>query len=114
MDKNFIETILSLRGKEKGRKWLDSLPETIKKYESKWGLKSLGSFPVLTFNYVEKVKTKHGEYLVLKIGFPGDIDFKREATALKLYAGNGAVRLISDDAEDSVMLLEGCDPGKSL
>lgn len=114
MDKNFIETVLSLRGKEKGQKWLNGLPEIIKKYESKWGLKSLGSFPVLTFNYVEKVKTKNGEYLVLKIGFPGDIEFTKEATALRLYGGNGAVRVINEDVEDCVLLLEGCDPGKSL
>lgn len=74
----------------------------------------MGNFPELTFNYVEKVKTKNGEYLVLKIGFPEDVDFARQAKTLKLYSGNGAVKVLNEDVENSVLLLEGCIPGKSL
>lgn len=111
---SFINSTLSLRGKSKGQKWLDDIPTLIKTYEAKWGLKSNGTFPELTFNYVEKVKTKNGEYLVLKIGFPQDLDFARQAKTLKLYSGNGAVKVLNEDIENSVLLLEGCIPGKSL
>lgn len=114
MNQDFINSTLSLRGKAKGRKWLDNIPALIKTYETKWGLKSMGTFPELTFNYVEKVKTKNGEYLVLKIGFPEDVDFLRQAKTLKLYSGNGAVKVLNEDVDNSVLLLEGCIPGKSL
>ncbi len=114
MNQNYINNTLCLEGNVKGRKWLDSIPVLVKTYETKWGLKSKGAFPELTLNYVEKVKTNNGEYLVLKIGFPQDLDFARQAKTLKLYSGNGAAKVINEDIENSVLLLEGCIPGKSL
>ena len=114
MNQNFIDSTFSLRGKAKGQKWLDELPETIKTFENKWGLKSMGTFPNLNINFIERVQTKHGEELVLKIGFPGDEEFLKEVRALEIYNGNGSVRLIKADLENYVMLLEGCIPGKSL
>jgi len=114
VNQDFINSTLSLRGKSKGQKWVDGLPETVKTFETKWGLKSMGTYPNLSINFIEKVQTKHGEELVLKLGFPGDEEFLKEARALEIYNGNGSVRLIKADLENYAMLLEGCIPGKSL
>ena len=56
MNKDFTKSILSLRGKVKGQRWLDNIPELVKTYENKWGLKSQGTFPDLSINFVEKVE----------------------------------------------------------
>ena len=114
MNQDFIKSTLSLRGKVKGKKWLGNLPDIIKTYETKWGLKSKGTFPELSINFVEKAQTKNGEEVVLKIGFPGDEEFIRETKALEIYNGNGAVRILNEDLENSVLLLEACLPGKPL
>lgn len=114
MDQKFIESLLSLRGKEKGQRWLDDLPETIKSYEKKWKLKSLGAFPGLSINYVEKAITNDGIDAVLKIGFPDDEEFLGEIETLTIYNGKGAVRILEKDTENCALLLERCIPGNSL
>lgn len=114
MDQNFIQSLLSLRGKEKGQRWLDDLPETIKSYEKKWKLKSLGAFPDLSINYVEKARTNNGKDVVLKIGFPGDDELLSEMATLDIYNGEGAVKILGKNSKDCVLLLERCIPGNSL
>lgn len=114
MNQDFVNTILSLRGKEKGRKWLERIPSLIKKYETKWNLKSGGVFADLSINYVEKVKTKDGKDAVLKIGFPDDEVFLDEVRTLEVYDGNGAIKILKKDLDNFVVLLERCIPGKSL
>ena len=114
MDKNFIQNSISLRGQEVGQKWLDLLPEIIKKYENKWRIKSLGTFPNLSINYVEKARTDNDEDVVLKIGFPGDEEFLSEIAALTIYKGEGSVKVLEKNPEDCVLLLERCMPGDSL
>lgn len=113
-NKDFIKSILSLRGKVKGKKWLDNIPNLVKTYETKWGLKSKGTFPGLSINFVERVQTKNGEDLVLKIGFLGDEEFLREVKALRIYGGNGAIKILKEDLDNSVILLEACIPGNPL
>jgi streptomycin 6-kinase len=50
---------------------------------------------------------------VLKIGFPHR-ESEHEAAALKLWDGNGAVRLLASDPERDAMLLERLRPGTGL
>ena len=114
MNQDFVKNVLSLRGKVKGQKWLDNIPELLKTYETKWGLKAKGAFEDLSINYVEKAQTKNGEDVVLKIGFPEDQEFSREVSALEIYNGNGAVKILREDLDNSVLLLEACLPGKPL
>lgn len=114
MDLKFTQSILSLRGKETGQKWLDNLPSEIKSYEEKWKLKSLGEFSELSINYVEKAKTESGQDVVLKIGFPYDEVFLYEIKTLEAYRGKGAVKILEKDMQNFVILLERCMPGNSL
>jgi streptomycin 6-kinase len=92
---------------------LDSLPELVKTYETKWGIKIGSPIENLSINYVQNVQAREGQ-AVLKIGFPEDQVFLYEIKALEVFNGNGAVRIIREDFENSVVLLESCIPGKSL
>lgn len=114
MDKNFTTTTLSFRGKENGQRWLNKIPKIIKKYELEWGIKSLGAFPELSLNYVEKIKTQNGQDGVLKIAFPNDPVFAAELRTLKIYNGEGAVKVLKQNVEDAVFLMERCLPGDPL
>jgi streptomycin 6-kinase len=51
--------------------------------------------------------------VVLKVQFP-DRESEHEADALRLWAGEGAVRLLDDDPERHALLLERARPGTPL
>jgi len=114
MDQKFITHIRNLHGEEKGQKWLDNIPKLIQKYEKEWGIKVEETFPELSFNFVAKAKTNDGKEVVLKIGFPGDKQFLSEAQTLKIYNGQGSIKLLKENLDDFVLLLERCIPGKAL
>lgn len=76
--------------------------------------KNKGAFPELTLFSAETILTNNGEYLLLKIPFSKDVDFAIQAKTLKLYSRNGTAQVINDEIENSVLLLEGRNSGKSL
>ena len=82
--------------------------------EKEWGIKVEETFPELSFNFVAKAKTNDGKEVVLKIGFPGDKQFLSEAQTLKIYNGQGSIKLLKENLDDFVLLLERCIPGKAL
>ena len=55
-----------------------------------------------------------GTSAVLKVNPKGERECAREAEALELYGGRGAVRLLAHDAEENAFLVERCDPGTPL
>lgn len=112
MNKEFVDKIITLRG-DVGRKWLDSLPETIKVYEQKWGISVLPPFH-LSYNYVAPAKTSDGQNAVLKISFPQNSEFIYEMEALKFFSGEGAVKVLQEDRENQAMLLEKAEPGEGV
>ena len=57
--------------------------------------------------------TADGVEAVLKIQQP-DRESEHEATALELWGGDGAVRLLAHDPERHALLLERCVPGTPL
>ncbi len=109
MDSAFSKKVITLRG-NLGKKWLEQLPNTIKWYEQKWHLKCFAPFN-LSYNYVAPAETQNGESVVLKIGFPENNEFIPEIQTLQLYDGLGAIRIIQEDKENSVVLLERAVPG---
>lgn len=111
MTSQFKENALS-RG-ETGKVWLDSIPRLIGKYSAQWDLEVLSPFN-LTYNYIAPAKQKGGKDVVLKICYPSDRGFQAEVDALTHYNGKGAVKLLSVDGNDHVMLLERLLPGESL
>lgn len=98
---------------EEGEKWLASIPSIIEEFEKKWSLKISPPFP-LSYNYVAPATQSDGADVVLKIGFPGDREFKTEIDALTIFSGDGAVKLLRSDREKAVILLERVTPGVPL
>lgn len=113
MDQKFIQTQIKLRGEEKALNWIKSIPNLICEYEKKWNFRFVKEFPELSYNFVGSVKTKNGE-AVLKIGFPDDKQFITEAKTLKIYNGDGSIKLLNENFQDFVLLLEKCIPGDPL
>lgn len=108
----FVKKITTLRG-DKGKKWLKDLPETIKQYEKRWSLKVFSPFH-LSYNYVAPAKTDDGQNAVLKISFPNNHEFIPEIKALKFFNGDAAIRVLKEDLEHGVVLLEKTEPGLGI
>lgn len=112
MNDDFRKNIVSMYG-DAGKKWLDLIPDIINEYEEKWSFHALPPYS-LSYNYVAPVIVQDGSEAVLKIGFPGDKEFRQGALALKVFNGEGTVKLLNEDLEKGVILLEKLEPGENL
>lgn len=113
MDQAFIKRTLARQGKERGEIWLDNIPKLIKEFEEKWVIK-VGEPYELYLNYVAEATKSDGVEVVIKICNPNDKEFKTEAATLKLFNGDGSVKLLDEDLEKGILLLEKLEPGNSL
>jgi streptomycin 6-kinase len=105
-----------------GRDWLASLPRLVHRCLNQWHL-TLDTEPgFLPWHGhgamvvpVRRLDTSGGtpESAVLKIAFPHD-EAIVERHALTLWAGDGAVGLLADDADAGALLLERLDAARSL
>ncbi|MDQ4502722.1 aminoglycoside phosphotransferase family protein [Sinomonas sp. ASV322] len=97
-----------------GRSWLDSLPDRIEQCLRRWGLRldedSAG--PWSGFGSMVVAVARGTEPLVLKLAYPYP-EASSEPVALRLWDGDGAVRLVDDDG-DGALLLERLDGGRRL
>lgn len=107
----FRKTILGVY-RERGEVWLYNLPNILERFAKKWGLVLGEPFP-LSFNFVISATTEFGLPVVLKAGVP-DRENSMQIDALRIYDGNGIVRLLDFDYEECVMLLECVQPGTTL
>ena len=62
---------------------------------------------------VAPVRTREGEEAVLKVQEPHR-ESEHEADALRLWGGDGAVRLLDEEPDEHALLLERCVPGTPL
>jgi streptomycin 6-kinase len=108
-----IRTTIEMRGAA-GAGWLNRLPVLIAECEERWSLEVDSPFPELSFNYVAPALRADGTSAVLKLSFPEDPGFEKEAEALRVFSGRGAARLLELDRDRGVMLLERLDPGVPL
>lgn len=111
LTETFLHNIRNSFGAE-GERWLADLPELLNKAAHRWDL-SLGEPFLLSYNYVCAATRADGTQAVLKIGVPNR-ELKSEMTALRLFAGEGACRLLEADDEDCAFLLERLSPGQML
>jgi streptomycin 6-kinase len=108
-----IRNTIELHGPA-GAGWLDRLPALFAESEERWSLEVGSPFPELSFNYVAPALRADGTAAVLKLTFPEDPGFRREAEALRLFDGQGAARLLELDSDCGAMLLERLEPGVPL
>ena len=105
----FHSNIISIYG-EKGKAWLDELPELVAAISSELGLRDLIEVTNLTYNYV--LSGLQGDHpIILKLGLDHEA-LTREAFVLKCFAGHGAVNVLAQDK--GMLLLERAVPGTSL
>ena len=77
---------------------------------AEWGLELGRPFGHSNYSYVAPI----GDDVVLKVQAPEDLESAREAQALALWTGDGAVRLLRFDSERKVLLLARALPGTDL
>lgn len=107
--KAFEKNIINLYG-EKGKQWLDNLPNLITQLTVTYRLSNLKPVNNLSYNYVLS-GLQDSQPIILKLGL--DIDgLKRESAALIAFAGFGSIQVFSEN--NGFLLLECAVPGISL
>lgn len=91
-----------------GSEWLDRLPQLAVECAEQWGLELGPPFADSNASLVLPASDA-----VLKINFP-DAESEHEPEALRLWDGEGAVRLFEYDEARRALLLERCEPGTTL
>lgn len=89
--------------------WVASLPKLATKACARWQLTPDGALMNGFCAVVLPVRRADGHPAVLKLTWV-DEETEHEPLALKVYDGNGAVRLLDHDAELGALLLERLDP----
>jgi streptomycin 6-kinase len=108
---NFISNVTDAFG-EKGKKWLAKLPNIIQNLAEMWQLEEIKPVDNLSWNYVATAICGNEE-VVLKISFQQDLIYD-EMRCLKLWNGNGAIKLLYYNSQYNTMLLQKAIPGTSL
>jgi streptomycin 6-kinase len=93
-----------------GERWLANLPRLLAEVAAQWRLE-LGSPYELSFHWVTPVRREDGSAAVLKLGPPEPGHLHVEATTLRCFDGDGAVRLLEHDEARGALLMERADPG---
>ncbi|MEO2006347.1 MAG: aminoglycoside phosphotransferase family protein [Candidatus Poribacteria bacterium] len=95
------------------RAWLAALPDAVAEFASRWSLTVGRPYDGASCAWVAPCTLRDGDPAVIKLGMP-HMEARDEADALRLWDGDGAVRLLAADAGRYAMLLERCEPGASL
>jgi len=96
-----------------GLAWLARLPVILVVCEQRWHLKISVPFANLSYHYAAPAVRNDGTYVVVKVFSPTG-EFALQTEALRLYGGRGSVRLLDDDSDNEVQLLERLEPGTLL
>jgi streptomycin 6-kinase len=98
---------------EAGQAWCDTLPDSLTRLLDVWKLSSGAALAGATHSLVLDCTRNDGSPAVLKLPFLDD-ENRAEADALRLYDGDGAVRLYRHDPTTGALLLERLYPGIPL
>jgi streptomycin 6-kinase len=102
-----------LRRAEGGEQWLAGLPELVEQLAAEWSLRLEPPFHGGSAAWVAPATLPDGTAAVLKISWPHR-EAREEATALRLWDGHGACRLLAEDRDRYALLIERCQPGVPL
>lgn len=97
----------------KGREWLRDLPSRVTACVHKWGLSLEAPYPQSFVSIVFPARLSDGSSAVLKLQYPHS-ESDHEAEALRLWNGQGAVRLFDHEPTHHALLIERCEPGDHL
>src|SRR5437867_13359544 len=88
----FARNVIDLHG-EAGHEWLAGLPALLQACSARWSLRNGGPYPGSSYNLVLRADRSEGAAAALKVGFPTR-ELGLEIKALRLYDGNGCVRVL--------------------
>ncbi len=113
-DDFFLPTSLAwLRDRDDGRAWISSLPTLMAQACARWSLTLGEPYEGSYASLVVPAGRDGDSSMVLKLQFPHR-ESEHEAAALRVWGGNGAVRLIDHAPDLGALLLERCVPGTYL
>ena len=95
------------------RPWLESLPSLIGAVAAEFGLRLGPPVHGGSCSWVAPARLPDGTPVMVKIGWPHR-EMYGEAAALRVWDGNGAVRLLRHSPERHAMVLQRCVPGGRL
>ena len=93
--------------------WLRTVPDLAAECCEEWGLRLGEPYEAGAAGYAVRAELPDGTAAVLKLVHPHR-ETEHEADALRLWDGDGAVRLLAEDEERRALLLERCEPGTKL
>ena len=93
--------------------WLARVPDLVNECVDQWGLRLGEPYVAGAAGYTVRAELPDSTPAVLKLIFPHR-ESEHGAEALRLWDGDGAVRLFAYDAERWAMLIERCEPGTLL
>lgn len=108
LQKNVINTF-----GERGKAWLQNLPQIIQKLQKYWNLKEIHPVSNMSYHFVAKAIKDIDHLVVLKIGCDKAL-IEREASALRHFAGSGSIALLDHNHEQQALLLQQAIPGTTL
>ncbi|GLY29343.1 aminoglycoside phosphotransferase family protein [Kineosporia sp. NBRC 101731] len=103
----------SVAGGPGGDEWLEALPTLVQRNARRWQLTLERPFDDGMAAWTAPAVGPTGAPVVLKISYPHS-EARYEADALRVWAGNGAVRILDAHEDDWALLLTGCRPGTAL
>jgi streptomycin 6-kinase len=93
--------------------WLERVPDLVSECVEEWGLRLGEPYVAGAAGYAVRADLPDGTPAVLKLIYPHR-EAAYEAEALRVWNGDGAVRLLAYDEERWAMLIERCEPGTLL
>ncbi|MBM6618807.1 aminoglycoside phosphotransferase family protein [Bacillus suaedaesalsae] len=109
-----LKTTLIAIHHEKGKQWLQELPQLLKRIEKKYAITFTASSPFkLSYNFVVPAVNVEGKRVVVKMSVPNK-ELEREANWLTHYQNGQIVTLLEYDHEDGFLIMEHLQPGVPL
>jgi streptomycin 6-kinase len=93
--------------------WLERVPNLLDECVQEWGLRIGEPYAAGAAGYTVRAELPDRTRAVLKLIYPHR-EAEHEAEALRVWDGDGAVRLLAYDEERWAMLIERCEPGMLL
>jgi streptomycin 6-kinase len=108
-----LPVVAQLGRMESARLWLAELPPLIDQVRDAFGLRLSAPLHGGSCSWVAPAELPDGTRVIVKISWPHREMFG-EPTALRLWDGRGAVRLLAHDPQRHALLLDRCEPGEQL
>jgi streptomycin 6-kinase len=93
--------------------WLERVPDLVSECVEEWGLRLGEPYEAGAAGYTVRVDLPDDTPAVLKLIYPHR-EAEHEGEALRVWDGDGAIRLLAYDEARWAILVERCDPGTLL